>query len=888
MKFLLVALIAICVFIAPLSAQNAGVSPIGTVQFFDNNGVVLSGGQIATFFGGTTIPIPTFIDSSATTQNSNPVILDASGRPSCTGSPAGSCNIFLLPNQSYKFVIETSGGVVLRTIDNVVIALPNTGVFEVQGNNAFNTNTGNIGIGCTFPISKLDVCGASSGTNYVQRIEDTSGSPGINLIGASGVILGSIGADPSASFFVRAPNGAQQVGFNWTAGTGDTVMFQDQTAGTGSMTLEIQAGAGQGTNHLLSIDSAAGAEIAFADQLGNFAAPRFNATGDGTTTGLTLTNANSTFLVDNSGDITASGQLNVIGTFVTGSCASPFAICINSVGLVDTSENMVVHNLNVTGTCSGGCGGGGGGGISAVNGTSNQITSSTSGGVVTLSIPTTLEVNEFDGLNTGSALVFNSTNLQADGRGNLTTNCAGFTCGTTGGNVNAAGFVDTAIWYGMLPNSSTPTLAPGGGYSAFTYKGGTSGLHIWLYDTVHSAWSDIDLGAAGSGISSINGQTGTAQTIAGTASQITATTSSNTVTLSLPTSVTLTNLTISGTCSGCTSSGVSSITGTTNQVIASASTGAVTLSLPQSIATGSAVNFGSVTTSSNVVSNASGSSATFVATNGGCTNCFLVDGNGNENLFGRSYAAGGFVTGPWPSGPFTTRIDNSGNGTFNNITINGTCSGPGCGGGGGGGVPSITGTANQVLVNGTSGSPITSAATLTLPQNIGLTSSVNFGSAATTGVGGGFNVTNISSLQTAYAVNPVFGTYFSVNGNGDIFGHGSLNVVGVNAGSSCGSAGGAICINNTPIVDSGRNGTFNNLTVNGTCGGIVCTGSGQFATIQGSLSIGSSGNMYARAIAGDGISCSGIGQSWFALDYVDNELVACFNGNRYRVALSAY
>jgi hypothetical protein len=57
------------------------------------------------------------------------------------------------------------------------------------------------------------------------------------------------------------------------------------------------------------------------------------------------------------------------------------------------------------------------------------------------------------------------------------------------------------------------------------------------------------------------------------------------------------------------------------------------------------------------------------------------------------------------------------------------------GGGGGGGVPSITGTNLQVLVNGTFGSPVSSAATLTLPQSIATTSIVQFGGMGIGGIG---------------------------------------------------------------------------------------------------------------------------------------------------------
>jgi hypothetical protein len=67
---------------------------------------------------------------------------------------------------------------------------------------------------------------------------------------------------------------------------------------------------------------------------------------------------------------------------------------------------------------------------------------------------------------------------------------------------------------------------------------------------------------------------------------------------------------------------------------------------------------------------------------------------------------------------------------------------PASGGGGGGGVTSLTGTANQVLVGGTSGSPQTGALTLTLPQSIGTGSSPTFA---------GLTVGSLSGLLRATA-----------------------------------------------------------------------------------------------------------------------------------------
>jgi len=57
-------------------------------------------------------------------------------------------------------------------------------------------------------------------------------------------------------------------------------------------------------------------------------------------------------------------------------------------------------------------------------------------------------------------------------------------------------------------------------------------------------------------------------------------------------------------------------------------------------------------------------------------------------------------------------------------------------------VASITGTANQVLVDGTSGTPQTGAVILTLPQNIATTSTPTFG---------GLTLTNTSANQILYS-----------------------------------------------------------------------------------------------------------------------------------------
>jgi hypothetical protein len=92
------------VFLSPFAGAGA--------QFFDNNGVILSGGKVYTYAAGTTTPRTSYTSSSGTTAHANPIILDSAGRV-----PGGE--IWLAVGLIYKFVVETSTGVLLGTYDNI-------------------------------------------------------------------------------------------------------------------------------------------------------------------------------------------------------------------------------------------------------------------------------------------------------------------------------------------------------------------------------------------------------------------------------------------------------------------------------------------------------------------------------------------------------------------------------------------------------------------------------------------------------------------------------------------------------------------------------------------------------------------------------------------------
>lgn len=86
----------------------AAAIPFIRSWYADNNGRPLAGGKLWTYQAGTSTPKASFTSSLGTTPNTNPVILDSSGRAS----------IYLEPG-SYKLVLMDKNDNVIWTEDNV-------------------------------------------------------------------------------------------------------------------------------------------------------------------------------------------------------------------------------------------------------------------------------------------------------------------------------------------------------------------------------------------------------------------------------------------------------------------------------------------------------------------------------------------------------------------------------------------------------------------------------------------------------------------------------------------------------------------------------------------------------------------------------------------------
>jgi hypothetical protein len=100
-------------------------------QFFDGNGDPLAGGLLYTYNAGTTTPVSTYTSRSGVAFNTNPIVLNSSGR-----TPA---EIWLEGGVLYKFVLKNSSFVQIGSYDNIpAVNDPTTtnNLITVAGTNA--------------------------------------------------------------------------------------------------------------------------------------------------------------------------------------------------------------------------------------------------------------------------------------------------------------------------------------------------------------------------------------------------------------------------------------------------------------------------------------------------------------------------------------------------------------------------------------------------------------------------------------------------------------------------------------------------------------------------------------------------------------------------------
>jgi hypothetical protein len=154
-------------------------------QFFDNNGVMLTGGKLFTYLAGTTTPYATYTSAAGNVAHTNPIILDAAGRV-----PGGE--IWLTLGVGYKFVLKTSTDILIATYDNIPSsALPPAAndADSIMYEQGYTVTAGSFVVGQTYRI-------VSVGTTDFTLIGATSNTPGVHFI-ATGAGTGTGTAESS-------------------------------------------------------------------------------------------------------------------------------------------------------------------------------------------------------------------------------------------------------------------------------------------------------------------------------------------------------------------------------------------------------------------------------------------------------------------------------------------------------------------------------------------------------------------------------------------------------------------------------------------------------------------------------------------------------------------
>jgi len=202
------------------------INPI--LQFFDNSGQVLSGGLLYTYSPGTTTPKTTYTDENLSVPNSNPIVLDSAGR----------CTIFLTDAEEYKFVLQTSAGVTLRTVDEV--KSPASITQAVVGAALYPRTAEEIAAGITptnyyyqtghvYRYGTNSTPGTTDMSTPLQRAIDSIPAGGTVYLPAALLSIGSTNITITKSLTIQGEGGRENFDNSWDNGGGSRIHYKGLT-----------------------------------------------------------------------------------------------------------------------------------------------------------------------------------------------------------------------------------------------------------------------------------------------------------------------------------------------------------------------------------------------------------------------------------------------------------------------------------------------------------------------------------------------------------------------------------------------------------------------------------------------------------------------------------
>jgi hypothetical protein len=157
-------------------------------QFLDANGAPLTGGLLYSYLSGTTTLATTYTSRAGTSNNTNPIVLDAAGR-----TPA---EVWLDGGVLYKFVLKSSTYVQIGTYDSIPAINDTTSVsnlITVAGTNAL-TGLATPTLGGYASGAQFSFIAQNTNTAAVTIDIDTLGVKSITKFGTTALAAGDIQA----------------------------------------------------------------------------------------------------------------------------------------------------------------------------------------------------------------------------------------------------------------------------------------------------------------------------------------------------------------------------------------------------------------------------------------------------------------------------------------------------------------------------------------------------------------------------------------------------------------------------------------------------------------------------------------------------------------------
>lgn len=304
----------------------AVVTPTPKTQFLTADGAPLVGGRVYTYQAGTTTPQATYTDSSGTTANSNPIILDS----------RGEANIWL-GESVYKFKLADADDVEIWTVDYV--AAPTTSLSPVlSGNVTISTDSSG-------PALKI----TQTGTGEVLRVQDSADPDTTPFIINSAGLVGLGTVSPTEALDIDN-NGKIQFS---SAGTSRTVIEADATNST--FDVKDNRNFVVRTNGSARFTVAGNGNVTFAGGI-TISSGGVAVTGNSTVTGTLGVSSTLTVsaggLTVSAGGAAITGNSIVTGTFgTTGVLTAQSGVTVSSGGLTVSSGGAgITGNSTVTGT----------------------------------------------------------------------------------------------------------------------------------------------------------------------------------------------------------------------------------------------------------------------------------------------------------------------------------------------------------------------------------------------------------------------------------------------------------------------------------------------------------------------------------------------------------